>query len=137
MAPGLYGIWRIEDHVPFDATSGALAHPVHAVTIKPISRVPNQQFVWPFNIAAHDWLAHIRGIVSLSSQLHRGTPMQLGVDYEPLREALKEQDFLKADDIHRKKLIEVAGEAAQERGWVWFSEVCHVVLQSPEQLEPW
>lgn len=50
--------------------------------------------------------------------------MQRGMDYEPLREALKEQDFLKADDIHRKKLIEVAGEAAQERGWVYFSEVC-------------
>lgn len=49
--------------------------------------------------------------------------MQRGVDYEPLREALKEEDFLKADDIHRKKLIEVAGEAAQERGWVYFSEV--------------
>jgi GUN4-like len=49
--------------------------------------------------------------------------VQRGIDYEPLREALKEEDFLKADDIHRKKLIEVAGEAAQERGWVYFSEV--------------
>lgn len=53
-----------------------------------------------------------------------GTCLQRDVDYEPLREALKEGDFLKADDIHRKKLIEVAGEAAQERGWVYFSEVC-------------
>jgi hypothetical protein len=49
--------------------------------------------------------------------------VQRGVDYEPLRQALKDKDFLKADDIHRKKLIEVAGEAAQERGWVYFSEV--------------
>jgi hypothetical protein len=49
--------------------------------------------------------------------------VQRGVDYEPLREALKEGDFLKADDIHRKKLIEVAGPAAQERGWVWYTEV--------------
>ena len=52
-----------------------------------------------------------------------GTCVQRGIDYEPLRAALKEVDFLKADDIHRKKLIEVAGEAAQERGWVYFSEV--------------
>lgn len=52
--------------------------------------------------------------------------VQRGIDYEPLREALKEQDFLKADEIHRKKLIEVAGEAAQERGWVYFSEVCPI-----------
>jgi hypothetical protein len=50
--------------------------------------------------------------------------VQRGIDYEPLREALKTEDYLKADDIHRKKLIEVAGEAAQERGWVYFSEVC-------------
>jgi RNAse (barnase) inhibitor barstar len=49
--------------------------------------------------------------------------VQRGIDYEPLRAALKEQDFYKADDIHRKKLIEVAGDAAQERGWVYFSEV--------------
>jgi GUN4-like len=54
--------------------------------------------------------------------------VQRGIDYEPLREALKEEDFLKADDIHRKKLIEVAGEAAQERGWVYFSEVCSPLL---------
>jgi GUN4-like len=52
-----------------------------------------------------------------------GTRLQRGVDYEPLRKALKEADFLKADDIHRKKLIEVAGADAQERGWVYFSEV--------------
>ena len=49
--------------------------------------------------------------------------MQRGVDYEPLRQALLEGDFLKADDIHRKKLIEVAGEGAVERGWVYFTEV--------------
>lgn len=50
--------------------------------------------------------------------------VQKGVDYEPLRQALLEGDFLKADDIHRKKLIEVAGEDAVERGWVYFTEVC-------------
>lgn len=49
--------------------------------------------------------------------------VQRGVDYEPLRQALREKDFLTADDIHRKKLIEVAGAAARERGWVYFSEV--------------
>ena len=44
------------------------------------------------------------------------------MDYEPLRQALLEGDFLTADDIHRKKLIEVAGEDAVERGWVYFTE---------------
>lgn len=58
-----------------------------------------------------------------------------GVDYEPLREALKEQDFLKADDIHRKKLIEVAGEAAQERGWVWFSEVGEIPIEDMQTFD--
>lgn len=48
--------------------------------------------------------------------------VQRGIDYEPLRAALREGDFLEADDIHRKLLIEVAGAAAQERGWVYYSE---------------
>ena len=55
--------------------------------------------------------------------------VQRGIDYAPLREALREGDFLKADDIHRKLLIEVAGEAAQERGWVYYSEVRKPPLQ--------
>ena len=59
----------------------------------------------------------------LASALITAAPVQRGVDYEPLRQALREQDFYKADDIHRKKLIEVAGSGAQDRGWVYFSEV--------------
>lgn len=57
------------------------------------------------------------------------------MDYEPLRSALKEGDFLKADDIHRKKLIEVAGADAQDRGWVYFSEVRRALL-GPSGAKP-
>ncbi|KAG1655780.1 hypothetical protein FOA52_013081 [Chlamydomonas sp. UWO 241] len=45
-----------------------------------------------------------------------------GIDYTPLRDALKEGDFKKADDVHRALLIKLAGEGAIKRGWVYFSE---------------
>eukprot|EP01025_Chloroclados_australasicus_P028916 TRINITY_DN286_c0_g4_i1.p1 TRINITY_DN286_c0_g4~~TRINITY_DN286_c0_g4_i1.p1 ORF type:complete len:235 (-),score=12.83 TRINITY_DN286_c0_g4_i1:104-808(-) len=57
------------------------------------------------------------------------------VDYEPLRQALLEKDFFKADDIHRKKLIEVAGEPAQERGWVYFSEVKDIPVEDLQTID--
>ncbi|XRB01587.1 GUN4 domain-containing protein [Pycnococcus provasolii] len=47
----------------------------------------------------------------------------VGFDYAPLRDALAEGDFYKADQIHREALITVAGEEAEERGWVYFTEV--------------
>jgi hypothetical protein len=54
---------------------------------------------------------------------HPLPPSQAGIDWGPLRDALASGDLLAADDVHRKKLIELAGPAAVERGWVYFSEV--------------
>jgi hypothetical protein len=50
-------------------------------------------------------------------------PTQAGIDWAPLRTALAAGDFRAADDEHRARLIELAGPAASERGWVYFSEV--------------
>eukprot|EP00951_Prasinocladus_malaysianus_P007592 scaffold54561_cov32-Prasinocladus_malaysianus.AAC.1 len=48
---------------------------------------------------------------------------QCGADYEPLKAALEAGEFQKADDITRAMLIELAGEGAQKRGWVYFTEI--------------
>lgn len=50
-------------------------------------------------------------------------PSQSTVNYEPLRDALRAGEYEKADDITRALLIELAGEEAQQRGWVYFTEV--------------
>eukprot|EP00798_Chlamydomonas_sp_ICE-L_P009834 gene9834-7718_t len=47
----------------------------------------------------------------------------VGMDYSVLRDCLQEQDFRKADDETRALLIKLAGEDAEKRGWVYWSEV--------------
>eukprot|EP01024_Parvocaulis_polyphysoides_P038666 TRINITY_DN3481_c0_g1_i1.p1 TRINITY_DN3481_c0_g1~~TRINITY_DN3481_c0_g1_i1.p1 ORF type:complete len:254 (-),score=34.16 TRINITY_DN3481_c0_g1_i1:223-984(-) len=46
-----------------------------------------------------------------------------GMDYSVLKTCLLEGEFQKADDETRAKLIELAGDGAKTRGWVYFSEV--------------
>jgi len=46
-----------------------------------------------------------------------------GFDFAPLAAALKEGDFLTADQMTREGLITLAGEAAVKRGYVYFAEV--------------
>jgi len=45
------------------------------------------------------------------------------MDYSPLRDALQQGNFQKADDITRANLITLAGPDAEKKGWVYFSEV--------------
>ena len=47
--------------------------------------------------------------------------LQAGFDYAPLRDALAEGDFQKADDITRAALIQLAGPGAVKRNWVYFT----------------
>lgn len=56
-----------------------------------------------------------QGIVPLSSEG--------GIDYTPLQQRLVEQDFLAADRLTLEKLCELAGPAAFQRKWLYFSEV--------------
>lgn len=46
-----------------------------------------------------------------------------GIDYAPLQELLAKQDFLAADKLTLQKLCELAGPAALQRKWVYFTEV--------------
>lgn len=48
---------------------------------------------------------------------------ELGLDYSLLRDLLAAGEWEKADDETRLKLIEMAGEEAVIRGWVYFTEV--------------
>ncbi|WP_017304934.1 GUN4 domain-containing protein [Spirulina subsalsa] len=45
------------------------------------------------------------------------------VDYQPLAQHLIAQEFLEGDRLSLQKLCEAAGEAAQNRKWLYFSEV--------------
>ena len=48
---------------------------------------------------------------------------QAGVDYTALRDRLKAGEWEEADNEHRRLMIELAGEDAEDRGWVYFTEV--------------
>ncbi|MBD0343809.1 MAG: GUN4 N-terminal ARM-like repeat domain-containing protein [Coleofasciculus sp. Co-bin14] len=45
------------------------------------------------------------------------------IDYLPLQQLLVKQDFLSADRLTLEKLCELAGSAAVQRKWLYFSEV--------------
>jgi hypothetical protein len=45
------------------------------------------------------------------------------LDYRLLQQLLAQQDFQTADSLTRQKLCELAGEAAIERKWLYFTEV--------------
>ena len=55
------------------------------------------------------------GVVALESER--------GIDYQPLQQLLAEQDFQGADVLTLQKLCELAGSAALERRWIYFTEV--------------
>jgi hypothetical protein len=55
-----------------------------------------------------------QGVVTLHSEK--------GIDYQPIQNLLAQQDFEEADRLTSKKLCEAAGEAALERGWLYFTE---------------
>mmetsp|Transcript_58952 Transcript_58952/g.140462 ORF Transcript_58952/g.140462 Transcript_58952/m.140462 type:complete len:251 (-) Transcript_58952:35-787(-) len=63
------------------------------------------------------------------------TPETLGADFSKLEEVLKEKDFKAADAETRRLLIELGGEAAVKRGWVYFAEVRKIEEQDMDAME--
>lgn len=55
------------------------------------------------------------GVVDLESDRN--------IDYQPLQQLLAQQDFQGADVLTLQKLCELAGAAAVERKWIYFTEV--------------
>eukprot|EP00466_Bigelowiella_natans_P019718 jgi/Bigna1/39963/e_gw1.37.91.1 len=60
---------------------------------------------------------------------------ELGYDYEPLREMLRRGEFREADDWTRAKLVDIAGQGAQSRGWVYFAEVPRIPYSDMKSLD--
>ena len=56
-----------------------------------------------------------QGVVQLNSERN--------IDYQPLQQLLAQQDFQGADVVTLQKLCELAGPAAIERKWLYFTEV--------------
>ncbi len=50
-------------------------------------------------------------------------PSDAGIDYAPLQQLLAEQNFQAADQLTLQKMCELAGPAAIERKWLYFTEV--------------
>ncbi|ACK73313.1 GUN4 domain protein [Gloeothece citriformis PCC 7424] len=55
------------------------------------------------------------GVIPLKSERN--------IDYKSLQQNLVQQNFEEADNITRQKLCELAGEAAIQRKWLYFTEV--------------
>jgi len=60
---------------------------------------------------------------------------EIGEDYEPLRQLLKTGEFREADDWTRAKLVDIAGEGAKARGWVYFAEVPRIPYKDMKALD--
>lgn len=64
-------------------------------------------------------------------------PLEHGIDYVPLQKLLAQQQFQAADQLTLQKLCELAGPAAVQRKWLYFSEVesfPNADLQTIDQL---
>ena len=67
------------------------------------------------------------GVVPLKSEL--------GIDYQPLQQLLARQDFQSADVLTLQKMCELAGTAAVERKWIYFTEVMNFPVADLQTLD--
>lgn len=67
------------------------------------------------------------GVVPLKSKL--------GIDYKPLQQLLARQDFQSADALTLQKMCELAGTAAVERKWIYFTEVINFPVTDLQTLD--
>jgi len=73
-----------------------------------------------FAVSSHRYRPTVQSLrLIINSSFHR----QAGVDYTALRDRLKAGEWEEADNEHRRLMIELAGEDAEDRGWVYFTEV--------------
>ncbi len=67
------------------------------------------------------------GVVPLKSELN--------VDYRSLQQLLAQQDFQGADVLTLQKMCELAGTAAVERKWIYFTEVTNFPIADLQTLD--
>lgn len=80
--------------------------------------------------------ATVRGAAAASAVAPRrgGTPTA-SANFEALAAALQEKKFREADDLTRQALINLAGPAAIQRGYVYFSEVPDLPVEDMAAME--
>lgn len=76
-----------------------------------------------------------RILTSISRLCLASLHAQRGLSYELLRDLLAAGEWEKADDETRLKLIQMAGEDAEERGWVYFTEVKDIPVADLETVD--
>jgi hypothetical protein len=67
------------------------------------------------------------GVVQLKSERN--------LDYQPLQQLLAQQDFQGADVVTLQKLCELAGSAAIERKWLYFTEVENIPVEDLQTID--
>ena len=90
----------------------------------------------PFDRKASDWAPgwilqvirrhqpdHLAQLLSSTPEGWLSVASAIGVDYIPLQQALLDEDFETADRTTSSILRQLAGPAAEARGYVYFSEV--------------
>lgn len=89
------------------STNLALGKAYHALYLNPTPQI-------------QEWLQqHFpQGVVPLASTSN--------IDYQPLQKLLAQQDFQQADVMTLQKMCELAGSAAVERKWIYFTEVVNL-----------
>jgi len=60
---------------------------------------------------------------------------EMDIDYTPLEEALKSGEFRKADDMTRALLITLAGDDAETREYVYFTEVKNIPVADLKTID--
>lgn len=68
-----------------------------------------------------------QGVVPLKSEAD--------IDYQPLQQLLAQQDFQGADVVTLQKMCELAGTAAVERKWIYFTEVMNFPVTDLQTLD--
>lgn len=58
-----------------------------------------------------------------------------GIDYQPLQQLLAQQDFQAADVMTLEKMCELAGTAAVERKWIYFTDVINFPITDLKTLD--
>ena len=59
----------------------------------------------------------------------------MGVDYTVFRDLLKAGEWEKADDEHRRLMTVLAGEDAEDREWVYFTEVQNMPVTDMKTID--
>ena len=59
----------------------------------------------------------------------------MGVDYTLFRDLLKAGEWEKADDEHRRLMCVLAGEDAEDREWVYFTEVKNMPVEDLKTID--